>query len=607
MICERMSGGQGGRAVHGVALEEREARGARGRHVLNRLDGSELMHGTDSGFHAWHQAHAQDAGGADFPAEGGVGTPGAKVHFSVMHVVHPREGDERDESERRAPEKSADAGVFELMHHADSMLDRDNAQLDEENKKFAESKPKGLYKRIESAKRKSEQYDREAVDHKVDSGFKSQEAAREDLRSDVETRRSDVAEALAHEFQAKIEQHKRELAAERMRAQEEKTQEHALHIRHEAAADKDQALRDARLAGRLDDKADESSIEARRVRQEEDQSELQLRQLNDEVKRAEDEAKRAREDAHRLRHEAAQDVRVAKASLSSASKLIAKAQKARREARTKQTELSEARLALKAAGKVETQLTVKAAAYTGKAKLDILQSKLLNQAASTHGGSAQEIRKNMEKKQESVERLREKEEHAQTKRHEAEVRRPHSAPPRSLFLAPPPPHSSSSTPLPPGGTTLRNGDLLTCLTRSSGVRARARPRCGCGGCRIDWIWRSGGQSAGSRVRAQQPTRLKTVTEKQRKSTRTVPALGARHRCQVPAWGGEEVERRSTMRTRSGGAKLTVGLGCRLECRFHLGCRFHLCPRTRLPRRGLISRGGLWRGLWKGVEEWWRRR
>jgi len=37
----------------------------------------------------------------------------------------------------------------------------------QENKKFAESKPKGLYNSIESSKKKSERLDREAVDHKV--------------------------------------------------------------------------------------------------------------------------------------------------------------------------------------------------------------------------------------------------------------------------------------------------------------------------------------------------------------------------------------------------------------------------------------------------------
>ena len=61
----------------------------------------------------------------------------------------------------------------------------------------------------------------------VDSGFKSQEAQREDLRSEVEKRRGDVAAALAHEFQAKIEQHKKELAAEKMKADEIKTQQSA--------------------------------------------------------------------------------------------------------------------------------------------------------------------------------------------------------------------------------------------------------------------------------------------------------------------------------------------------------------------------------------------
>mmetsp|Transcript_20767 Transcript_20767/g.33226 ORF Transcript_20767/g.33226 Transcript_20767/m.33226 type:complete len:258 (+) Transcript_20767:379-1152(+) len=207
-----------------------------------------------------------------------------------------------------------------------------------------------------------------------------------------------------------------------MQADEEKTQQSAQHIRHEAAEDKDQALRDARLAGRLDDKADESNIEAHRVRQEETQSQLQLRQLNEEVKRAEDEAKRARSDAHYLRHDAAQDVKVATASLASAAKLITKARKSRHQARVKQTELSEARLALKAAAKVETQLTVQAASFTGKAKLDILQSKLLNQAASKHNGNAHNIQKEEEAKEETVEKLKEAEEHDETKRHEAEVR-----------------------------------------------------------------------------------------------------------------------------------------------------------------------------------------
>ena len=243
----------------------------------------------------------------------------------------------------------------------------------------------------------------------VDSSFKSAEATREDLRSTLEKRRGDVAEALAHEFQAKIEQHKKELTAEQFKADEEKTQQSAQHIRHLAAQDKDRALRDARLAGRLDDKADESSIEARRVRQEESQSQLQLRQLNEEVKRAEDEAKRARSDAHALRRDAAKDVKVATASLASAAKLIARARKARHQARLKQSELSEARLALKAAAKVETQLTVKAAQYTGKAKLDILQSKLLNQAAHSHKGSAHSIRHEEQDKQEALEKLKEKE------------------------------------------------------------------------------------------------------------------------------------------------------------------------------------------------------
>jgi hypothetical protein len=292
----------------------------------------------------------------------------------------------------------------------------------QEAKRIADSKPKGLYNSIEAAKKKSDRLDREAVDHKVDAGFKTQEAERENQRSTLEKRRGDVAEALAHEFQAKIEQHKKELAADKYRAAEVKTEETARAMREKAAEDKDRALRDARLAGELDDKADRTSIEARRVRQEENQSLLQLRQLNDEVKRAEEEAKRAREDAHKLRADAGKDVKVATASLASAARLIKKARKARHKARVKQTELSEARLALKAAAKVETSLTVQAASYSGKAKLDILQSKLLTKAASTHKGSADKLKHDEEQVDESLERLQEKKEHARVQRHEAEVR-----------------------------------------------------------------------------------------------------------------------------------------------------------------------------------------
>jgi hypothetical protein len=57
-----------------------------------------------------------------------VGSPGAEVHFSVMHVVHPKDGDTRQAAEAKTDENK---GVFALMHHADSMLDRDNAQLDQ--------------------------------------------------------------------------------------------------------------------------------------------------------------------------------------------------------------------------------------------------------------------------------------------------------------------------------------------------------------------------------------------------------------------------------------------------------------------------------------------
>lgn len=294
-------------------LKERE-KGARGRRVLNRVHGSELSHGSDDSFRAWHQEHApkgSEEGRTDFPAEGGVGTPGAKVHFTVMHVVDPKDEHRSDSnSDHKAKEEALssdpqkrDTGVYELMHHADSMLNEDKQLAAEENRKFAESKPKDMYKSIEAAKKKeSEQFDTEAVDHKVDSAFKSKEAERQDLRSTLEEKRGDVAEALAHEFQAKIEQvnnskfictflfltlsavvnlgphavspspshthtpppprslsqHKKELDEEKMKAAVEKTKESADHIEHQAAEDKDRALRDARLAGQLDDKADES-------------------------------------------------------------------------------------------------------------------------------------------------------------------------------------------------------------------------------------------------------------------------------------------------------------------------------------------------------------
>lgn len=86
--------------------------------------------------------------------------------------------------------------------------------------------------------------------------------------------------------QAKIDEHKRELNAERSRAQREKDEEAARKISDEAAMDKDKALRDARLAGELDDRADEGSLEKRRAEREERQSLLQLKQLHDEVQPA---------------------------------------------------------------------------------------------------------------------------------------------------------------------------------------------------------------------------------------------------------------------------------------------------------------------------------
>ena len=82
-------------------------------------------------------AHAPREGRPDFPAEGGVGTPGAKVHFSVMHVVQPNEAPS-EVDRASAPQRAAgakdngqDAGMEELMHHTDDMLRDDNAELDQ--------------------------------------------------------------------------------------------------------------------------------------------------------------------------------------------------------------------------------------------------------------------------------------------------------------------------------------------------------------------------------------------------------------------------------------------------------------------------------------------
>ncbi len=50
-------------------------------------------------------------------------------------------------------------------------------------------------------------------------------------------------------------------------------------------------------------------------------------------------------------------------------------------AAAKRGEVAAARLALKAATKVERQLAVEAARYTGRAKLDLLQAGLLKKAS----------------------------------------------------------------------------------------------------------------------------------------------------------------------------------------------------------------------------------
>ena len=98
-----------------VFQEERGAQGARGRNQE-------------------HASPGKSDGRVDFPPEGGVGTPGAKVHFTVMHVVNPRSPAEHagqpsgDSSEPHHHTSSANT-IFELMRHADSMLHNDNEQL----------------------------------------------------------------------------------------------------------------------------------------------------------------------------------------------------------------------------------------------------------------------------------------------------------------------------------------------------------------------------------------------------------------------------------------------------------------------------------------------
>ena len=57
-LCGLMAVGHTVSIDGAVGLEERE-RGDRGRRVLNRIHGSELTHGTDHDFHAWHGGACQ--------------------------------------------------------------------------------------------------------------------------------------------------------------------------------------------------------------------------------------------------------------------------------------------------------------------------------------------------------------------------------------------------------------------------------------------------------------------------------------------------------------------------------------------------------------------
>ena len=392
--------------------------------------------------------------------------------FSVMHVV-PLPSERAPEAKKPAPAPAgAQAGLpaaksqpaqNALMSHADMMLRKDNEQLQAENKRFQDSKPKGLSDAIENNKERSEHLEKEAVDHQMQGQYRSREAEREASKSDIEAKRGDIAEALAHEYQSKIEQHKRELAEERKRMIEEKDERTAEAIRERAERDKDKALEDARLAGRLDDKADESRVEQRRVHDQEQQSQLQLKQLNDEIQRAEAEAKRARADSHALRVTAATDARDAKVQLAKAEGLIKHAAHQRMEARTKRGEITSAQSALKTASSVEKQLTVRAAQYTGKAKLEVLQSKLLKQAAAHHNLQAKAVRHKAEARQEGVEKLEEAEERAENAEHDADVR----VPPPPLERLPPPTPCPYRPPTALGEETLRGE-----MERAWNVRGR---------------------------------------------------------------------------------------------------------------------------------------
>jgi len=400
----------GGEGHGSIALEQRPDTLGRLERRLNEQHPS-VQHRSGADFRRWHEEHA----------------PKESSSFSVMHVV-PLPG-KKDEAAStpvggaaQGTQGTAPAADNALMSHADKMLRADNNQLNAENKQFENSKPKGLSNAIETNKEKGEDLDKQAVDHQIKGQYRSQEAQREESKSELEAKRGDIAEALAHEYQSKIEEHKRELVEEKRRMTEEKDERTAESIKGQAEQDKDKALDDARLAGRLDDKADESRAKQRQVKDQERQSQLQLKQLNDEVRRAEGEAKRARADAHALRVTAASDAHDAKGQLAKAEVLMKHSAHQRMEARTKKGEIQEAQVALTTASNVEKKLTIRAAQYTGQGKLDVLQSKLLKKAAAQHNVQAKAWRHKAEKRSEVIEQLQEAEEKAENQEHKADVK-----------------------------------------------------------------------------------------------------------------------------------------------------------------------------------------
>jgi hypothetical protein len=253
-------------------------------------------------------------------------------------------------------------------------------------------------------------------------------------KSEVEDSAARVSTAMAEEYKARIEAQRKELTAEKGKELQVKDQDRADELQRASEEGKARALRDAKLAGVLDDRADESASIVKRSQEEERESVEQLKQLQREVKRAEEEARQARQHAHELRQGAAHDATSAQEALSAAEKLMEQARKDRGEASEKRSEISKARLALKAAEGVEQGLAVRAAKFTGRAKLDLLQSGLLKKAAREHSAKARSVRHQVEKRNEALESLKSSERRAESEERQARSR-VHRVRERSVILS----------------------------------------------------------------------------------------------------------------------------------------------------------------------------